>query len=67
MKTALIGLGRIGWYYHLQQILSHEGFDLCAVVDTSVQRLEEAKELCGAAGYTDYKQMLSEAKPIPTT
>lgn len=63
MKTALIGLGRIGWYYHLKQILSHEGFDLCAVVDTSTQRLEEAKELCGAAGYTDYRQMLSEAKP----
>lgn len=63
MKTALIGLGRIGWDYHLKQILSHDGLDLCAVVDTSSQRLAEAKALCGVDGYTDYKQMLSEAKP----
>lgn len=30
MKTALIGLGRIGWQYHLPQIVKHEGFELAA-------------------------------------
>jgi len=63
MKTALIGLGRIGWHYHLKQILSHDGFDLCAVVDTSPERLEEANALYGVKGYTDYKQMLTCANP----
>lgn len=63
MKTALIGLGRIGWYYHLKQILSHEGFDLCAVADTSQERLDEANTLYGVQGYTDYNQMLSDSKP----
>lgn len=62
-ETALIGLGRIGWGYHLPQILSHEGFELCAVVDPSQERLDEAKALHAVEGFTDYRQMLQEAKP----
>ena len=45
MKTALIGLGRIGWNYHRPQILAHKGFEFTAVVDTSQERLDEAKAL----------------------
>lgn len=63
MRTALIGLGRIGWKYHLAKIISHEDFELCAVVDTSKERLEEANQLHGVDGYTDYREMLKKAKP----
>lgn len=63
MKTALIGLGRIGWNYHRPQILAHKGFEFTAVVDTSQERLDEAKALYGVEGYTDYKEMLAKAKP----
>ena len=63
MKTALIGLGRIGWGFHRPRILEHDGFELCAVVDTSLERLSEAKELHGVDGYTDYKEMLAKVKP----
>ena len=45
MKTALIGLGRIGWGYHRPQILAHKGFEFTAVVDPSQERLDEAKAL----------------------
>ena len=63
MKTVLIGLGRIGWDYHLKQIVSHDCFTLSAVVDTNTERLAEAKTLYGVKGYTDYRQMLLEEKP----
>ena len=63
MKTALIGLGRIGWHFHLNQLLAHKEYEVCAVVDTSPERLAEAKELYGIKGYTDYKEMLKEEKP----
>lgn len=63
LKTALIGLGRIGWGSHLPEIAKHEQYSLCAVVDISEERLAEAKERYGAAGYQDYEEMLSKEKP----
>jgi len=63
MKTALIGLGRIGWGFHRVQILEHSRFEFSAVVDTSLERLAEAKELHGVEGFTDYKEMLAKVKP----
>ena len=63
MKTALIGLGRIGWGYHLPQILSHKAYEFCAVVDPSQERLNEAKALHGVDGYTTIGEMLEKAKP----
>ena len=63
MRTALIGLGRIGWQFHLNEIINHKEYNLCAVVDTSLDRLKEAKDLYGVNGYTDYKEMLNTEKP----
>lgn len=63
IKTALIGLGRIGWSYHLPNIQKHDGFELCAVVDVSEERLAEAKESYGVRGYTELESMLSQEKP----
>ena len=63
VKTALVGLGRIGWSFHLPKITSHDGFSLSAVVDVSQPRLLEAKEQYGAKGYTDFNEMLAKEKP----
>ena len=63
LRTALIGLGRIGWSLHRNKILETEGYELCAVVDTSQERLDEARALHGVNGYTDYKEMLAAEKP----
>lgn len=64
IRTAVIGLGRIGWRYHVPEIVKHkDAFTLCAVVDTNQDRLAEAKETYGVSGYTDLSAMLAAEKP----
>jgi len=63
IKTVLAGLGRIGWQFHLPSILKHEGFRLTGVCDMVEERLQEAQELCGANGYTDFAAMLAAESP----
>ena len=64
IRTAVVGLGRIGWYFHVPEIVKHgNDFSLCAVLDTSRERLKEAEETYGVPGYTDLSAMLAEAKP----
>lgn len=58
LRTALIGLGRIGWKYHLTNIIRHPGFELSAVVDPSEERLMEAKSEFNAVCYRDHLEML---------
>jgi predicted dehydrogenase len=50
LKVAVIGLGRIGWQTHIPQVLKHDGFELCAVVDPLCERLEEASKEFGVTG-----------------
>ncbi len=59
LKTAVVGLGRIGWSFHIPKILAHgEQFALTAVVDVSQERLEEARNTYGVNGYTDIGEMI---------
>jgi predicted dehydrogenase len=60
LKTAVVGLGRIGWSYHCKQIAAHEGFELTAVADRSPERLAEAEQTYGAVAYTDFDAMLEK-------
>jgi predicted dehydrogenase len=53
LRTAVIGLGRIGWRFHAPNVARHKGFDLVAVVDPLQERLDEAKSEFGAKGYAD--------------
>ena len=63
LNTALIGLGRIGWDYHLPEIMRHSGFNLIAVADTSEERLREVEETYSIQGYASYLDMYEYAKP----
>lgn len=63
LRTAVVGLGRIGWALHVPQILSHDGFELVAAVDTNSERLEEFKNKYGANGYADFEEMLNCENP----
>ena len=64
LKTAVVGLGRIGWNKHIPEIRAHSmQFDLVAVVDTSLERLAEAKNVYGIKGYTTLGEMISAEHP----
>lgn len=64
LKTAVVGLGRIGWRTHIPQIIQRsDRFVLAAVVDVSQDRLDEAKKVYGVNGYTDISEMIHAEKP----
>ena len=62
LRTAVVGLGRIGWKFHAPEIVKHAGFELAAVVDPLTERLAEAKTLWGVKGYTQYESLLAGEK-----
>lgn len=63
LRTAVIGLGRIGWGWHIPEINRHDGFELVSAMDTNLERLAELKEKYGVNGYTDLKEMMDAEKP----
>jgi len=50
LRTAVVGLGRIGFQFHAPQVVRHEGFDLVAAVDPVPERLDDAREKFGVEG-----------------
>ena len=63
IRTAVSGLGRIGWQFHLPNLQRHEGFELVGVVDPLAGRLQEAADEYGVAGYADLEACLKAQKP----
>jgi len=61
LKTAVIGLGRVGWQFHIPNVLQHDGFELAAVVDPLAERREEARQVWGEGGdflaYPDHRAL----------
>ena len=62
LRTAVIGLGRIGWSYHIPEILKNEGFCLVSTADTSLERRNEMSSKYNINAYSDYKSMLDSEK-----
>lgn len=58
IKTAVVGLGRIGWKYHIPAILNHPGFELAAIADPLQDRLSEGMAEFSVRGYADYSELL---------
>jgi scyllo-inositol 2-dehydrogenase (NADP+) len=64
LRTAIVGLGRIGWQFHLPAVKEHESqFELVGVVDPLAERLTEAASQFGARGYDTLPAMLAAEKP----
>lgn len=64
LKIAVVGLGRIGWHFHLPQIESHSDlYELVGVVDLSEERLAEAKEKYNVNGYVDIASLVEAEHP----
>ncbi len=62
LKTAVVGLGRIGWKFHIPHIISHEGFELCALLDPLQERVNEGIEEFSVKGYTDFSKLIENEK-----
>jgi predicted dehydrogenase len=58
LRTAVVGLGRVGWQFHAPQVAAHEGFAFVAAVDPLEERRQEAVDRYGIRGYATYKEML---------
>lgn len=64
LKTAVLGLGRIAWSFHIPQIICHPGFKLAAVVDPLPERLREAADkFSPGACFTTCDEMYIRLKP----
>ena len=64
IRTAVVGLGRIGWSRHIPQITGRpDRFALAAVVDMAPERLREAEETYGVRGYGDLAGMIAAEQP----
>ena len=59
LRTAIVGLGRIGWQFHLPEVAAHPGFEPVAVVDPLPDRREEAASAYGVHPYADLAQLLA--------
>lgn len=63
LRTAVIGLGRVAYSFHIPQIIEHDGFELVGVVDPLKERFEEAESEFGVKGYADCESLLNAEKP----
>lgn len=63
LRTAVIGLGRIGWNRHIPNIISHKGFELVAAMDTDAARRKELQDTYGVEGYSELNKMLEKENP----
>ena len=63
LKIAVVGLGRIGWRFHFQQVLTSDQFELTAVVDSLPDRLAEARAAAGCETLMDFDDLWSRPSP----
>ena len=57
LRSAVIGLGRIGWQFHAPEILKSDKYELVAVVDPIKERLAEGVEKFETKGYRTIEEL----------
>jgi predicted dehydrogenase len=58
ITTLIVGLGRIGWDFHLKAALANPGFKVTGAVDALAQRRKEAEDLCGCRAFSTLEEAL---------
>lgn len=61
LKCGVIGAGIIS-KKHLDALEKHPKTEVAAIADLDSKKVEQAAEACGAAAYTDYKEMLEQER-----
>jgi scyllo-inositol 2-dehydrogenase (NADP+) len=63
VSVAVVGLGRIGWQYHLPALVARPGFRVVAVVDPILERREEAWSEYAVKGYPSTVELYRDCQP----
>lgn len=63
LKTVVVGVGRIGWQFHIPSIVKNEGFELIAAADPLADRRAETEKEFGIRTYDDPSRMYDSEKP----
>ena len=63
LRTAVSGMGRIGWMFHAPHVVEHPGFTLVGVCDPMQERCKESEDFFHVPAYTAYSEMLRVQKP----
>ncbi len=61
IKTAILGLGRIGWNHHKRALEGRKEFAIAAVADPLAERRKEAEAELGCKAYASIGQLLKRA------
>ncbi len=62
VKIGVVGLGRIGWNFHVHCLRGHGDFAITAVVDPAAERRAEAQAELGCVAYETMEAMLDQAQ-----
>jgi len=63
LRALVVGLGRIGWDFHIPSIVNNKGFELVAVVDPLKERTDEAEQKFGCRPFLNLEEALEKEKP----
>ena len=63
LRTVIVGLGRIGWQFHMPEVSRHEGYLLEGIVDPLAERRDEAHARFGVVGFADLPTCLAQVSP----
>ncbi len=63
LRTAIVGLGRIAWEFHLPEVAAKRDFELVGVVDPLAERRAEARTTFGVEGYHNLVELYAHVKP----
>ena len=58
ITTLIVGLGRIGWDFHVKQAVANPSFRVTAAVDPLAERRREAERLCGCRTFETLEEAL---------
>jgi predicted dehydrogenase len=61
IRTAVFGLGRMGWGSHFEPLAKDERYAVVAAADQSEENRERAAELCGCETFADAGEVLARA------
>lgn len=63
LRTVVVGVGRIGFKFHVPAIVRHPGFALVGVADPLAERRDEVASAYGVPGYDSLEAMLVSVRP----